>query len=271
MQSALRRLLIAKSICKVDESDTKYIDNPYGSAPTATIQSLAATYAISTYTTTNDTLTVQDEIVVSERIGYHEDTLAQYDLFASRIDEMTAAVKDKLDSYAINNLCEDGTGTYSTPSGGFTTAANINKIFSSLIAKVSGYSEIYNGMFIVIENSDVSGLIEAGATNGFNFADAVLNNGKVGNYMGVDVFVTRDDTFTNGSGGNTSWANSGHRVFGIKGVATLAMPRGVRYSEIDPSDASVGYIQKEIRAWVPVGFKLWYTKTALIVDITVTS
>lgn len=264
-------MLMAESICAVDNTDSKYIYNPYGSTPTATIQALAGTYAISTYTTTNDTLEVKDEFVVSERIADFEDVLSNYDLFTSRINEMTAAVKDKIDSFVVNNLCEDGTGTYSTPSGGFTTAANINKIFSSLIAKVSGYSDSYKGMFIILENSDISGLIEAGATNGFNFADAVLNNGKVGNYMGVDVYVTRDSTFTDGSGGTTSWANSGHRVFGIKGVATYASPRGVRYAEKDPSDASVGYTQKEIVVWGYCGFKLWYTKLGLIVDITVTT
>ena len=34
-------------------------------------------------------------------------------------------------------------------------------------------------MFVVVENTDMAGIIAAGATNGFNSADAVIENGKL--------------------------------------------------------------------------------------------
>jgi len=267
IEVALRRMLIAEKICSVDRSDSKYIRNPYGTAPTTVVQALAGTYAISTYTITNDTLTVTDEFVSSEHIYDFEETLSDFNLFASRTEELAASVATSLDSYVLNNLLENGTGTYSTPSGGFTTAANLNVIMSNLISKVAGYTDVYKGLFLVLENSDITGVIQAQATNGFSFADAALNNGFLNSYMGVDIYVTRDDTFTDGSGGTTSWSNDGHRVFGVKGVSTYASPRGIRIEEKGVS-AKTG---KEVVVYGYTGFKLWTPKAALIVDITVTA
>lgn len=264
LEQALRRMLIAEKICQVDRTDIKYIRNPYGSAPTTTIQTLQGTYAAATYTTTNDTLEVVDEFIVAEHIFDFEETLTRFDLFASRTNEQIASVATAIDLYVLNNLCEDGTGTYTTPAGAFTTAANLNVIMSNLISKVAGYTDVYKGLFLVLENSDITGVIQAQATNGFSFADAALNNGFLNSYMGVDIYVTRDSTFTDDTQGSNTWTNDGHRVFGVKGMATYASPRGVRFEE----KSVAGKTGKEVVTYGYVGFKLWATKTALIVDIT---
>lgn len=270
IQQALRRMLIAEKICAVDKSDNKYIYSPYGSTPTTVVQPFSGTYAAAAYTTTNDTLTVVDEFLVSEHIYDFESTLSNFDLFASRTNEMGASVATAIDKYVLNNLLETGTGTYSTPSGGFTTAANLNIIMSNLISKVAGYTDVYKGLFLVLENSDITGVIQAQATNGFSFADAALNNGFLNSYMGVDIYVTRDSTFSDYTvavAGSTEWTNSGHRVFGVKGVATYAAPRNIRFEE----KGVEGKTGKEVVCYGYIGFKLWFTKLALIIDITVTS
>jgi hypothetical protein len=267
LAKALRRQLVAEAICKVDRSDDKYIYNPYGSTPTTTVQSIGGTYTVSTFTTTNDTLTVDMEFNVSEHIYAHEMILSHYDLYADRMEAMKNSIATAIDSYVLNMLCEAGTGTYSTPSGGFTTAANVNKIFANLTAKVTGYNETYNGMFIVLENSDMAGITEAGATNGYETSDSTINNGKVGRWMGVDIYVTRDSTFTDGGKGGNNWTNDGHRVFGIKGVAMYAAPRGILFEEKLVST----YSGKELFGYGLVGFKLWYNLTDLIIDVTVSA
>lgn len=267
IEQALRRMLVVEKICAVDRSDNKYIYNPYGSTPTTVVQPLAGTYAVSDYTTTNDTLEVIDEFIVAEHIYDFESTLSNFDLFASRTNELAASVATAIDHYVLNNLCEDGTGTYPTPSGGFTTAANLIIIMSELIAKVAGYTDVYKGLFLVLENSDITGVIRAQATNGFSFADSALKNGFLNSYMGVDIYVTRDGTFTTEQKGTTVWANSGHRVFGVKGVATYAAPRGIKFEE----KMVTGKTGKEVVCYGYIGFKLWYTKLALIVDITITA
>jgi hypothetical protein len=264
LEQALRNALVAEKICEVDRSDVKRIQNPYGSQPTTVVQAIAGTYAAAAYTNTDDTLTVTDEFIVSEHIYDFESSLSQFDLFASRTDEMTYSVAAAIDKFVVNNLCEDGTGTYTTPSGGFTTATNINEIMSNLISKVAGYADTYKGLFLVIENTDVVGFAQAQATNGFSYADAALNNGFMTNYMGVDIYVIRTGTFVSAAIGTTTVSNSGHRVFGVKGVATYAAPRGVQFEE----KAVTGKTGKEVVAYGYIGFKLWAPKAALVIDIT---
>lgn len=272
LDKLLRNALIAEKICQVDRSDSKTIQNPYGSQPSTTVQSLTGgnqgTYTPAAFTLTDDTLTVSDEVIVSEHVFDFEEVLTKFDVFASRVDEMNFAVAKAVDKYVLNVVLEAANGTYTTPVGGFTTAANINVIMSNLISKVAGYADMYKGLFLVIENTDVPGFIQAQATNGFSFADAALNNGFMTTYMGVDIYVTRtglfeDDTQTSDSGSQT-WSNSGHRLFGVKGVATYAAPRGMRYEEKMVS----GKTGREVVVYGYIGAKVWATKQDLLIDIT---
>ena len=268
MDKLLRNALVAEKVMTVDRTENKTIENPYGSQPSGVVQAIAGTYSPAAYTLTDDTLTVTDEVIVSEHIFDWEDTLIRGDISGSRLDEMLFEVARKVDKYALNQCLELGTGTYTTPVGGFTTAANVNIIFSNLIAKVAGFTDVYKGLFLVIENTDLPGIIQATATNGFSFADAALNNGYVNSYMGVDIHVVRsgmfeDDAATSDSG-SVTWSNAGHRLFGVKDTAMYASPRGVRYEEKGVS----GKTGKEIVVFAYIGAKVWATKSDLIIDIT---
>lgn len=260
----LRNALVAEKIMDVDNSDLKRIQNPFGSQPTATIQAVTGNYSVTAWTITDDALTVVDEVIYAEQVYAHESFFAVFDIAASRLDNMMYAVAYGIDKYVLNNLLEDGTGTYTTPTGGFTTAANINTIMANLISKVAGFQDQYNGLFLVIENTDIVGFAIAGATNGFSMADSVLKNGFMNNWMGVDIYVVRGGTFIDGSFGSTSVTNAGHRVFGVKKVGTYASPRGMQYEEKSVS----GKTGKEVVVYCLIGWKLWSQKAGLVVDIT---
>lgn len=266
LEKILRRALVSEAICEVDRSDSKRIDNPFGSKPSAEVQPLSGQYTVDDFQTTDDTLHVNDEVIVAEHIYDFEDVLAQFDLFANRTDEMVYAVAEKIDSFVLNNLTEDATGAYSTPLGGFTDPANVNEILSNLLAKVAGFSDVYKGLFLVIENTDLTGFVERQSESGFSFADNVLKNGFYDSPMGIDVYVTRSGTFADATLGTTTFTNAGHRVFGVKSVATYASPRGVRWEE----KAVSGKTGMEVVCFGYVGFKLWETKKELVVDITLT-
>lgn len=259
-------MLVSEKICSVDNSDLKRIQNPYGSQPTATIQAVAGTYTVTAWTITDDALTVTDEVTYAEHVYAHEDFFAVFDLAQSRIDNMMYAVKFGIDKFVLNNLCEDATGTYSTPAGGFSSG-NIITIMSNLISNVVGYEKMYEGLFLVIEDTEVPGFLQAQASSGFSMADAALRNGLLTSYMGVDIYVIRSGTFVSATLGSTSVTNSGHRVFGVKGVSTYASPRGLQYVEKDVT-LKTG---KEINVFGLVGFKLWAVNTGLVVDITITA
>lgn len=259
----LRNAMVAEKICSVDSSDAKRIQNPYGSQPTATVQAVAGTYSVSTWTVTDDALTVTDEVIYSEHVYAHEDFFAVFDIAASRLDNLMYSVAYGVDKYVLNALCEDATGTYTTPSGGFTVASNINIIMANLASQVAGYENTY-GTFLVIENTDLVGFAIAGATNGFSMADSTLKNGFMNNWMGTDIYVVRSGTFVDATIGTRTVTNAGHRVFGVNKVATYASPRGMQYEEKSVS----GKTGKEIVVFCLVGFKLWAPKASLVVDIT---
>lgn len=260
----LRNVLVAEKICDVDNTDTKRIQNPYGGQPTATIQAVAGTYSVSAWTITDDALTVTDEVIYAEHVFAHEEFFAVFDIATSRLDNMMYAVAYGIDKFVLNNLCEDATGTYTTPAGGFTTAANVTTILANLQSKVMGYQGVENGTFLVIENTDVVGFAVAGVGSGFSWADSFLRNGFMNSWMGTDIYVVRTGTFVDATLGTTTVTNSGHRVFGVKKVSTYASPRGIQYDE-KPVTGKTG---REIVVFGLVGFKLWAQKASLIVDIT---
>lgn len=261
----LRNALVTEKICNVDNSDNKRIQNPYGGQPTATIQAVAGTYTVTAWTITDDALTVTDEVIYAEHIFAHEEFFSKFDVAQSRLDNMMYAVAYGIDKFVLNNLCEDATGTYTTPAGGFTTASNINTIMGNLVASVAGYQGVTGAPFLVIENTDLVGFTIAGATNGFTMADATLKNGFVNSWMGVDIYVVHSGTFVSATLGTTTVTNSGHRVFGISGLATYASPRGIQYEEKGVT-LKTG---KEVVVYGLVGFKLWSQKAALFTDITI--
>ncbi len=263
LQKILRRSLIAEKICMVDYENKKYIDNPYTSQVTTTQQTLTGTYSVATFSTVDDTLTVTDEFVSAEQIYAFEAKMSNFNLATDRLDEQAFSMKAAIDKWVLNNLCEDATGAYTTPAGGFS-ASNIPVIFSECIGAVSGYDDVMRGMYMVVENTDVPGIIQGGAAGGFNFADSVLNNGMFTDYMGVRIYVTRTGTFVDATLGTTTVTNSGHRVFGINKCASVLIPGNVDYEELLVTTKT----GKEVRTVGHAGFKLWYTKTGLTVDIT---
>ena len=260
----LRAGLVAEKICQVDRTDAKTIQSPYGSQPVTVVSALTGTYAVADYTTTDSTLTVADEFKVAEQVYDFENSLSNFDLFANRADEQMYSVMTAIDSYVVNALALGGTGAYTTPVGGFTTAANVGVIISNIISKLSGYADVYKGMYVVVENTDLTGIIQYQSTSGFSYADAVLNNGFVTSIMGVDVYVVRTGTFVTGAVGTLTFANSGCRLAGVKNVATYAAPRGVQFEEKGVS----GKTGKEVVTYGYCGVKVWGAKAALTIKVT---
>ena len=268
LEMYLRNALVAEKVCKVDRGDGRYISNPYLTEATASIAAIAGTYAVSTMETTDEKLTVSEQVTYGTHLYEFEQTLSRVDLYTSFVEELSTAVATKADQYVLNKVLDGAGESYDTPSGGFATAANINEIIANLSSKVAGYKESYNnGMFLVIENTDLPGFIQAGMSNGFNFADATLNNGFAGVYGGVEVYVVRTGTFTTATLGTLSATNSGHRLFGIKNTAVYAAPRGVQMDEKKVS-LKTG---REIAVWANIGAAVWTPKADLLVDVTLTT
>lgn len=268
IMQALKNQVVAEKICMVDRTDAKIIYSPYVTAMTTVVQAAAGTYSPANITTTDDTLTVADEFIVAGQIKGFESILANFDLFFAANQAMTNSVVQAVDKWVLNNLCEDGTGAYSTPTGGFTTASNVITIMSNIISKCAGYADALGGLYVVVENTDLTGIIPAIASSGFRYADDALMNGIYGQILGVDIYVVRSGTFvdetTSSVSGTKTWTNLGHRVGGVKNVSTYAFPRGLQFEE----KGVTGVTGKEVVVYGLVGFKQWTPTSALTIDIT---
>lgn len=263
----LRKALVAEKICEVDRTGMKTLQNPYSSQPTATVQVISGNYTIGTYQTTDDTLTVSQEVIYAEQVYDFETTLTRFDLFANRTNEQNFAVAYAIDKYVLNELVKNAGDTFVTASGGFQTAANLSTILANLISKVSGYSELFNGMYLVIENTDLVGIIAQEVVLGFNFADMALKNGWVNNILGVDIYVVRTGTFQTYSAGSNSFQNQSKRLFGVKKTTTYAEPQGIKYEEKGVS----GKTGKEVVTYGYIGAKVWAVKSVLTIAIVLTN
>ena len=261
----LKNALVSKAICNVDETGAKYLSNPYSSEGDVTLASIAGSYAVTAWTTTDDTISVTDQATRAEHIYEFEETLTRFNVYQDRIDKLSYKVALAIDQFVVNKVTDIATGAYSTPAGGFTTSGNINKIIADLASKVLGYAESYNGLFLVLENTDITGLFQAQMTNGFNWADMALKNGFVSNYGGIDIYVVRSGTYQTATLGTLTAVNSGHRLFGVKNQAVMLNPRGVQYDEKKVT-LKTG---REVAVFSNVGAGIWTNLRDLLVDITI--
>lgn len=261
----LRRALIAEKICQVDRSGAKTIQNPYSSSPTAVVQVLTGTYTINEWQTTDDTLTVDTEFIYAEHVFDFEQTLTRFDLFADRQDQQNFAIKDAIDKYVLNTMVANAGQSYTGPTLGFSTGANLPVMVATLTSMVAGYTEFYRGTYLVLEAGDIIGVMQQQLTSGFNYSDSALRNGFMSSYGGVEIYVTRPSTFANYSPGNgVTFTNQGKRLFGVKNACTYAQPQGVRFEEKGVT-LKTG---KEIVTYGYIGAKVWETNKQLTIAIT---
>ena len=267
---ALRSAVVAEKICLVDRSDLRTISSPYATAVATVVQAVVGTYTPANFTTTDDTLTVADEFITSVQIKGFEKIMSNFDLFYAANQAMTNSVVAAIDKWVLNEMLDNGTGTLSTPAGGFTTGANVIGILGSILSKNAGYQDAIGGSYVVVENTDITGIIAAQVGTAFNFADAAARNGLIGNMMGVDIYVVRSGTFvdatTTTASGTKTWLNAGYRLGGAKFVSTYAFPRGLQFEEKDVS----GMTGKELVVYGLVGFKQWTPWAANTIRILLT-
>jgi hypothetical protein len=122
---------------------------------------------------------------------------------------------------------------------------------------------MYKGTYLILENTDLTGVIAQMSDSGYSFADAALRNGFIQSYMGVDLYVVRDDTFATYSPGTETFTNQGYRLFGVKNTTTYAAAGGIRFEEKGVS----GKTGMEVVTYAYCGAKVWAAKADLTIAI----
>lgn len=262
----LRRRAIAAEIFTVDASGRKYVDNPYVTTTGANSGTMGGTLTLGDATVTNDRFEVTEWVHETVHIYDFENRFNDFDLFAGSIDEMTSNVALEADKIALNKVADQAGINIDTPSGGFAQA-NVDQIFGDIAGAFAGYAETMNGVYLVIENTEVSGMVQKQILTGFSFADAAAKNGFAGEYAGVEIFVTRTGTFVDATVGTGTYTNANVRLCGVKNTASFAMLRDGGYREVEVS-LKTG---KEVSVFGYVDANVWATKANLTATVTLTA
>lgn len=189
MQEYLESMTVARAISDFVVGK-KYIHNPFPTPGAVTVNSpMTGLYTPVTLTTTDDSLEVNREAIYNTHLFDFETTFADYNLANEVLKLASAKLAEDMDRELLAILAA-GAGTTINVSGGFTKVNAFDSI-ASAVGVLSGYTQSMNGLYIVIDNTQVPAFISAGATAGFTFADAVLNNGLMGNIMGFDIYTVR--------------------------------------------------------------------------------
>lgn len=264
-QEFLFKAAIIKPLVDYRTDNVKFIENPYGAAGSVTQNnSIVGTYSVGTFSVTADTLTVTEEFVWSEHVYSFEKIASVADVKGSRMKEAMGQLAYSVDKYALNELCASGTGVYTTPVGGFSQT-NTLTIAANLASKLVGFAANYSSKYIVIEPSDLPGVLLAMFGNGFATSDRALSNGFLNRWADFDWYVSGASTFVTATLGTTAFTNLNHRVAGVKGLATLLMPGGeMQWMEKEVT----GKTGVELALASYAGMKVWAQKASLTIDIT---
>ena len=92
LEVALRNALVAEKIAQVDRSELKTIENPHITQQTAAIQAVAGTYTVSAMTTSDDTLSVDDEVIFGTHVFDFEKLTSNFDLMSTFFDDLIYSV-----------------------------------------------------------------------------------------------------------------------------------------------------------------------------------
>lgn len=265
LQRQLEKSLVSYRIANTITDAVKQIHNPYQSRPTATDQALAGTYTVATFSTTDDTITVDKEAIVAEHVYKHEQLLSRYDLGVERAKEHAYVIKEKIDAVAFQTIATtSGTLTVdNTDLGGAAgpitlSANNVDDVFRVAMEKLLAANvPVDRGVFIVLAPDHLTKLAEFQQSNGFSMADAALRNGFVTQFGGFDVFVS-NQLYNDGT--------QDHAIAGAYGAFQLVLPRGGATFETKAVSGKTG---REIVSQQIYGMGVWnYDKTKLV-DILV--
>ena len=252
-QEYTKMALVAKEIAMEDTSGDKVIQNPYSSQPTPSVGAITGTYTVSDFTTTDESLSVADQVTIAERINDFEELLTKPNLFLDRTDKMTNAIAEEIDKYILDKLATGAGNTNVSVAGGFTST-NVIPTLASIVGELAGYSNFkLNGAYIVIGNSAVPAFIQAQIGNGFMMSDLAIKNGLFTNHAGVNIYVVRDDQLPT----NTV-------IAGISKQATWANPGGLRVQEKPVPLATA----TEVVYFAYIGAKVWSETADLTMNIS---
>lgn len=265
-QINLRKSLVAQEVAAITTSTSggDKIHKPYFTEHSAVSYTPGTDVTLQGASSTDDYITINTFRDVPMYLDEAEETQAYYDTMAEITDSASYQLRDAIDS-AVFGQVDNGTEFDDGDMGGTSGSAivlastNIITLFSNARKALQVLNVEEAGDFCAVLPPAALAYIAQSATSvGFNFADAALSNGKVGNYMGFDLYMSNN--LTTGTFGGT--ADTTYCYIGKKKMIQLIMLATPRMKVVD-AELKIG---KAIHFWTGYGVGVWTRDKSRFLD-----
>lgn len=272
LQERLSAPTVWKEVCKVTITDTGILHNPYLTDATVGTGTRGSGYTSTAVATTDDYVTIDTYKYCAQHIDEADLAQKTFSDWMEIADNMATMLNETLETAMLaEHASWTNFGTSSIGGGGTTSDAitvetsNIDDIITEMktAIRTAGGGELANrnGIFIVWREADFAKVERLAASQGFNTADNVLNNGiKQGfSYLGVEHYSTSKNV-------------SGHVFGGVKKafhVGIVKSTYGKLKQIVNPVVSSAQISGLGLESRVDYKYNAWTKMVPVLFDINV--
>lgn len=269
LQERLSAPLVWKEICKVEYTDKGTLHNPYLTDATVGAGTRGTGYTSTAVATTDEEVSITDYSYCAQHIDRADLAQKSFSDFMEIADNMATMLNEKIETSMLAEHAQwtnfDNASIGGSAGNITVETSNIDDIITEMktAIRTAGGGELANrnGIFIQWREADFAKVERLAASQGFNTADNVLNNGiKQGfSYLGVEHYSTSKNV-------------TGHVFGGVKkafhlGICKSTYGKVVEILNPVVSTAQISGIGLESR--IDRKFKAWSKMVPVLFDILV--
>ena len=269
LQERLSAPAVWKEVCKVSYTDTGILHNPYLTDSTIGTGTRGTGYTSTASATTDDTVTINTYKYSAQHIDEADLAQKTFSDFMEIADNMGTMLNETMETAMLAghaSWTNFDNASIGGAAGNITVAtSNIDDIVVEIktAIRTAGGAEMAdrNGIFIQWREADFAKVERLAASQGFNTADNVLNNGiKQGfSYLGVEHYSTSKNV-------------SGHVFAGVKKafhVGVVKSTYGKMKQIINPVVSSAQISGLGLESRIDYKFNAWTKMAPILFDVLV--
>jgi len=269
LQERLSAPAVWKEVCKVSYTDTGILHNPYLTDSTVGTGTRGTGYTSTASATTDDTVTIDTYKYSAQHIDEADLAQKTFSDFMEIADNMGTMLNETMETAMLASHASwtnFDNASIGGAAGNITVeTSNIDDIVVEIktAIRTAGGAEMAdrNGIFIQWREADFAKVERLAASQGFNTADNVLNNGiKQGfSYLGVEHYSTSKNV-------------SGHVFAGVKKafhVGVVKSTYGKMKQIINPVVSSAQISGLGLESRIDYKFNAWTKMAPILFDVLV--
>lgn len=267
-QDNLRKTLVSMAVANVtSKQGIDKVHKVYYEELAATSYIPGNDITVLDVTSTDDSISIDTVKTVPFYLDDTYEVSDYYDTMSEMTSSASYQIRDTIDQAVFANVdsgieFDDGDLGGTDGSAIIASTGNVVSFFANARKTLGENNVEEEGGFIAVINHAFAAIIsQVATTQGFNFADAALNNGKIGNYMGFDLFVTNNLT-TETYGGK---ANTANMYVGKRGQIELIMQQTPRIKVVEREKL----LGKNVFFWTKYGTGVWTRNKSRFLDCKV--